>query len=74
MKLIVNEDERQPDPEPVKVNARLAVIVGLVLWTLVFAVFIIFPATVPAAKPWWPWTCVVGILLGIYALFRVRKG
>jgi hypothetical protein len=73
VKLFVKDSERKPDPEPVKVNARTAVVVGLVGWTVALAVFLLAPATVPQGKSWWPVTCVFGIALGIFAWFKVGK-
>ncbi|MFM5904172.1 MAG: DUF2530 domain-containing protein [Microbacteriaceae bacterium] len=73
MKLYPDKAERKPDPQPIETNLKRLVLVGLILWCLALAVFVIFPATVPATRPWWPWTCVIGIILGIYAFFKVQK-
>lgn len=73
VKLFVKDSERKPDPEPVKVNARLAVIVGMIGWSVVLAVFLSAPATVPASRPWWPVTCIFGLGLGIFAWFKVGR-
>ena len=73
MRFYIKDSERKPDPEPAKVNAKLAIKVGLVLWVLAL-IFLVFQATQSTTqKPWWPFTCVVGILLGIYALFRENR-
>ena len=73
VKLFVKDSERKPDPEPVKVNARVAVVVGLIGWSVALAVFLLAPATVPATKEWWPTTCLFGIGLGIFAWFKVGR-
>jgi hypothetical protein len=73
VKLFVKDSERKPDPEPVKVNARLAVIVGLFGWAVTLAIFLLAPTTVPAGKAWWPLTCVFGLALGVFAFFKVRR-
>lgn len=73
MRFYVKDSERKPDPEPIKVNAKLAIMVGLVLW-VVALLFLVFQATqATAQKPWYTSTCVVGIILGIYALWRERR-
>lgn len=73
VKLFVKDSERKPDPEPVRVNARLAVIVGLFGWAVALAVFLLAPSTIPATKSWWPFTCVFGLALGVFAFFKVRR-
>ena len=73
VKLYVKDSERKPDPEPVRVNARLAVIVGLFGWAAALAVFLLAPSTIPATKDWWPLTCVFGLVLGVFAFFKVRR-
>jgi hypothetical protein len=73
MKLYLKDSERKPDPAPIETNLRLVVVIGIALWAITLAVFVVAPATVPASRPWWPFTCIVGILLGIYAFFKVGK-
>lgn len=72
MKLFVPDEDRRPDPEPVKSNAGAIALAGLLIWTVVLAVFLVFPATLPAEKPWWLFTCVVGIVLGL--AFYIKFG
>jgi hypothetical protein len=73
MKFYIKDTERKPDPEPAKVNAKLAIKVGLVLWVLAL-VFLVFQATQSATqKSWWLFTCVVGIILGVYALIHESR-
>ena len=73
MKFILKDSERKPDPEPVKVNAKAAVLTGLVGWAVALLVFLLAPETIPAGKSWWLYTCVVGIGLGFFALFKIRR-
>ncbi|MFM1926703.1 MAG: hypothetical protein RLZ06_279 [Actinomycetota bacterium] len=73
MRFYVKDSERKPDPEPIKTNAKLAIIVGLILWVIAL-LFLVFQATQASAqKSWYTTTCVVGIILGIYALIRERR-
>jgi hypothetical protein len=75
MKLFVKDEDRRPDPEPIKSNPGILAITGIIFWGLTLAVFLNFPATLPAEKPWWLFTCVVGLILGIafYIKFGRRK-
>ena len=72
IRFYVKDSERKPDPQPVKTNATLAVRVGIAIWILALIGLLSLPGLVPETKPWWPWTCVVGIGLGLFALFKVR--
>ncbi len=73
MRFYVKDSERKPDPEPIKTNAKLAIIVGLILWAIAL-LFLVFQATQASAqKSWYTTTCVVGIILGVYALIRERR-
>jgi hypothetical protein len=73
MKFYIKDSERKPDPEPVKTNAKLAISVGLGLWTAALAALLLAGSAVPAAQESWTLTCLAGIGLGLYALFHVRK-
>jgi len=65
----------RPDPEPLEVDEKRIVLVGLALWALAFVVLAVFfrddlrrhDAT------WWLWACLVGIALGLYALRFVSR-
>ena len=73
MKFFVPEEDRKPDPAPVKSNTRAVALVGLGLWVVILAVLLLFPAIFPAGvKPWWPYTCVIAIILGI--VFYIKFG
>jgi RsiW-degrading membrane proteinase PrsW (M82 family) len=69
------DSPRRPDPEPLEVNEKRIVLVGLALWAVAFVVLAVFfrddlrrhDAT------WWLWACLVGIVLGLYALRFVSR-
>ncbi|MGN6427313.1 MAG: DUF2530 domain-containing protein [Leifsonia sp.] len=69
MRLWLRDDERRPDPVPVKTDDRRAVLVGLVLWVLALIPTLVFLGPIDAAGgTWWLWTVVVGIVLGVLGL------
>ncbi|WP_227818820.1 hypothetical protein [Rhodoluna lacicola] len=52
----------------------MAIIVGLILWVLALAACLLnFEALAAAQKSWWLATCVFGIILGVFAFFKVRN-
>jgi uncharacterized protein DUF2530 len=69
------DQPRRPDPEPLQVNEKRIVLVGLGLWALAFVVLaVFFRADLRRHHAmWWLWACVVGIVLGLYALRFVSR-
>jgi cytochrome bd-type quinol oxidase subunit 1 len=66
---------RRADPEPLQVNEKRIVLVGLGLWALAFVVLAVFfrDDLRHHHATWWLWACVVGIVLGLYALRFVSR-
>ena len=73
MRFYVKDSERKPDPEPIKSNAKLAILVGLILWVVALLFLVFQAAQATPQKSWYTTTCIVGIILGIYALIRERR-
>ena len=65
--------ERKPDPEPVKVNAKRAIQVGLALWAFALLVLLFAAKGLPFEEPLTLTTCGVGIVLGVWGLWHVRN-
>ncbi len=73
-KLFVKFSERKPEPQPMKVNAKLAVLVGTLLWGIVLLVLIpLYPTLADSGLQWWLHTAVTGVLLGGIGWIMVRK-
>ena len=76
MRLWLKDSERRPDPTPVETDDRKAVLVGSVLWVVVFMVVLVVPLSW-GDSGWWLTTCAIGILLGaaglIYTTRRQRR-
>lgn len=47
---------------------------GTLLWLLALVVTLVVPALHSGERSWWPWTCVTGVVLGIFAYTYVRRG
>ena len=67
MRLWLRDDERRPDPIPVKTDDRRAVVVGLALWVLALVVVLVVGGPALGGGTWL-WTIVVGLALGVVGL------
>ena len=73
MRWVVKDSERKPDPEPIEGTARKAVLIGIAGFAVAFLLIVIFYEQITSPnKIWYPYTCLVAIVLGIFALFKVR--
>ena len=70
MRFYVKDSERKPDPEPTKVNAKAAILVGVAIWTVALLFLVLQTPQAASQKSWYAATCVVGILLGVWAYIR----
>jgi hypothetical protein len=72
MRWIAKDSERKPDPEPIMGTAKVAVFIGMGGFLIALILILVFYSQIDNPhKVWYPYTCVVGLLLGIFALFRV---
>lgn len=72
MRWVAKDSERKPDPEPIKGTARVAVIFGISGFLISLIIILAFYGQIDNPhKVWYPYTCAVGLLLGVFALFRV---
>jgi hypothetical protein len=65
------------EPAPVSspgVSTRTVIIVGTALWAVALVVTLVVPSLHTGERSWWPWTCVTGIGLGLFAGWYVRRG
>ena len=60
--------------EPVDVPTRTVVFVGTAVWVVALVVTLLVPALHTGSRSWWPWTCVTGIALGVFAWWYVGRG
>jgi hypothetical protein len=66
---------RRPDPEPLEVDERPMVAIGMGLWLLALIVLAVFfrDDLRRHHAEWWLWTCGIGIALGAYGLRFVSR-
>ncbi len=73
MRWIAKDSERKPDPEPIKGTAKKAVIIGMVIFAVSLVFILVFYNSITSPnKVWYPYTCLVGLLLGVFALIKVK--
>lgn len=74
MRWYLKESERSEDPEPASTNAALAIWIGIALWLVALLGIWLFSPLLAADKlAWWPYTCLIGVLLGLVALPIVKR-
>ena len=62
---------RRPAPPPLEANDRQVTVVGTVAWAVALVVTLALREQIPAGSRWWIWTCVVGVAMGLFALWYV---
>ena len=72
MRWIAKDSERKPDPAPITGTLRLAVLIGVIGFAISLVVCVVFYDQITSPnKAWYPYTCVVGLVLGVLAWFKV---
>ncbi len=64
---------RLTPPPPLEANDRLVTITGTAGWALALIVLLIIRGSLPADDRWWIWTCVTGLVMGLFALWYVPR-
>ncbi|WP_307827470.1 DUF2530 domain-containing protein [Planomonospora sp. ID82291] len=65
----MNQPRRQ-DLQPLKTNDTATILMGMVLWAIALVVLLLLGPD-PQDR-WWIWTCVSGLVLGVFGLWYVR--
>jgi hypothetical protein len=73
VKLSRREAERPSPPPPLEANDQLVAGVGTAGWAIALVVLLIVRDSLPPDARWWIWTCVTGVILGLFALFYVPR-
>ncbi len=64
---------RLTPPPPLEANDQLVTVSGTVGWALALIVLLIIRGSLPADDRWWIWTCVAGLVMGLFALWYVPR-
>jgi hypothetical protein len=73
VKLSRGEAERPSPPPPLEANEQLVAGVVTAAWAIALVVLLIVRDSLPASARWWIWTCVTGVVLGLFALWYVPR-
>jgi hypothetical protein len=64
---------RQPAPPPLEANDQLVTAVITAGWAVALVVLLVLRSQIPPAERWWIWTCVAGVVMGLFALWYVPR-
>jgi len=72
MRWIAKDSERKPDPAPITGTVKIAVLIGLIGFAVGLLLSVVFYEQITNPnKVWYPYTCMVGLVLGVFAWFKV---
>jgi len=72
MRWIAKDSERKPDPAPITGTVRIAILIGLIGFAVGLLLSVVFYEQITNPnKVWYPYTCMVGLVLGVFAWFKV---
>jgi ABC-type nickel/cobalt efflux system permease component RcnA len=69
----VNEPARPTPPPPLEANDQLVAGSITVGWAVALIVLVIVRSSLPADARWWIWTCVTGLVMGLFGLWYVPR-
>ena len=67
------KESRQAPPPPLEANDQLVAGSFTVGWALALIVLLIVRGSLPADARWWIWTCVTGLVMGLFGLWYVPR-
>jgi len=74
VRLYLRSSDRRPDPDPLPSDDRRVILVGTVIWAVLFVVALVArPSLTAHGHGWWVWTPLVGVALGLYGLRYLRR-
>jgi ABC-type nickel/cobalt efflux system permease component RcnA len=60
-------------PPPLEANDQLVTGIITVGWAVALIVLLIVRGSLPADARWWLWTCVTGLVMGLFGLWYVPR-
>ncbi|MGH3204682.1 MAG: DUF2530 domain-containing protein [Streptosporangiaceae bacterium] len=68
----MNESRQEPPP-PLEANDQLVTGIVTAGWAVALIVLLIVRDNLPAGARWWLWTCVTGLVMGLFGLWYVPR-
>ena len=69
----MNEPGRPTPPPPLEANDQLVTASITAGWAVALIVLLIVRSSLPADARWWIWTCVTGLVMGLFGLWYVPR-
>ena len=69
----MDEPARPTPPPPLEANDQLVAGSITVGWAVALIVLVIVRSSLPADARWWIWTCVTGLVMGLFGLWYVPR-
>lgn len=67
----VGPGERRPTPPPREADDRLVTATITLGWLIALVVLLVARHLLPPDVRWWVWTCVTGVVMGLFGLWYV---
>jgi drug/metabolite transporter (DMT)-like permease len=64
---------RLAPPPPLEANDQLVAAVITAGWAVALVVLLVLREQIPPSERWWIWTCVAGVVMGLFALWYVPR-
>lgn len=62
---------RRPTPPPLEANDQAVTAVITAGWAIALVVLLVLRDKLPASERWWIWTCLAGVVMGLFGLWYV---
>ena len=63
----------RPAPPPLEANDELVTAIITAAWAVALVVLLVLRHQIPSSERWWIWTCVAGVVMGLFALWYVPR-
>jgi len=63
----------RPAPPPLEANDELVTAIITAAWAVALVVLLVLRDQIPPSERWWIWTCVAGVVMGLFALWYVPR-
>ena len=73
MKMTGERAARPSPPPPLEANDQVVIWAGTAGWAVALVVLLIIRDSLPAGQRWWIWTCVCGVVFGLFASWYVPR-